>query len=281
MRFFARTTSKTLRTFKMGRRRLTYSSDPEQDELLRKPHNTWEITEWNLSDENLAWYKRLQVSAIILSEEICPKTGSPHWQGQVVFRRKYRFAALKKIFPSTCHLEVSKAPQDNNYCRKADSRPVLDIDTRHQGARVVFKDQAKLIREGAPASDLIELEGANWQSLRTAEMLFKYLEPQRPAAPREVVEVSDSLEAYRKWPKAYVLSSLQYWDGYDAHDTVYINCRKLGATRRQVESWIDGGPYLVPTKGGFRQARYGRVVISQMPAVRPVLGRPEPLSAFS
>ena len=69
---------------------------------------------------------------------------------------------------------------------------ILDYDDRHQGRRNIFTEQKAAIEKGATIRDCIDMGGANVQSIRSAELIMKYKEPERPTEKRHVHLVTDA-----------------------------------------------------------------------------------------
>ena len=181
--FFSSGTKKMPR----GRPRKVHSVDPELDALLKLPHVSWDFTDNPLYDEdnNLVesrleqwrrWCGPDGCKMLKIAEEEAPKTGKFHGQGRIIFRRKYRRAQLQKLWPDV-HWEPTKAQKDMLYLMKPYTHFVLEYDDRHQGKRNVFLEQKEAVKSGSNIRECSELEGANYQSIRSAEILMTYFEP--------------------------------------------------------------------------------------------------------
>lgn len=268
---------------KRGRPRKVYSEKPSVDAECRKPTDCWDFTDYEVpylvleydpglvakSSARLDWWKSLDFKTLDIAHEVCPNTTTIHGQGRIRFKRKYRFAQLKKIFPPDVHFEPSACQIDDNYLRKYDSIPIVRIDNRHQGKRNVFKEQVDAIKDGASVRDCISLEGANYQSIRSAELLMKYIEPERPHGVVDVQLVSRTdvlaLDTYR-------LCNMAYWDGYDAHTDVFIDQHICKLTLAQLRTVCGPASFRLP-RG--RQARYSRIYICNVDnQERKALGLP-------
>ena len=232
----------------------------------------WDFTDFTRGDERLAWWQNLEYNYLFIAEENCPKTQRLHWQSRIIFKRMYRFAQLKKIFPPDVHFEAAKAIQDFNYGKKWGSKIICEIDHRKKGARPIFGDQKKAIQDGATLRECIDLPGANWQSLRSAELCMSYLEPAREYGDIQVIWVNNGSEKfiYDKEPNLYKPpidgDHLKYWTGYDAHEAVLIDCLAHKITVPTLRQWIGPAPFRLNTKGGCRQARYKRIYVQRPPA---------------
>ena len=240
-----------------------------------KGHKSWDFTCNHLFDDDgnvilpvydaLMLLSREDMSAkMMIAKEQAPNTGKWHGQGRVCYRRNYRFDAVQKILAG-CHCEATKCAQDWCYFAKLDSVNVIDVDNRKQGKRNVFKEQLSGIKDGATLQDCCDYEGANYQSLRTAELLMKYIEPDRPSTPR-VVEL-----VVKPAPPtgAYIVNS--FWDGYDAHKAIFINQRLCNFSVPMLRTISRQYPFRVGRLG--RQARFDRVTFYGLDAAeREALG---------
>lgn len=259
-----------------GRPRLVLSKNEELDRELHKPHVSWDFTDPRLYvlavdedrmavDENRlhAWRRWCDGDGCKFLEIAgeAGETGYLHGQGRVVFRRGYRLSQLKKLF-SEVHWEPSLCRQDCLYLRKADTVTLLHFDARQQGRRCVFAEQNDAIRAGASIRECAILAGANYQSMRSAELMMAYAEPERPQAPREMKIVSGP-EAQMP-PGVYRLRNAAFWDAYDAHEAIYVNQSLLKLTRPMLAQILGPAPFRA---GRTRQARYDTVYISGLSAV--------------
>lgn len=212
-----------------GRPRKVYSKVRAIDEELHKPHASWDFTDPKLFVDGVLDPARLAVWERWCDRDGCKyceiaaetsETGYKHGQGRIVFRRGYRMTQLKKLMPEP-HWEPTCCKHDCLYLRKHDSETVLKWDGRCQGVRNVFKEQAALIVEGGTIRDCALLDGANYQSIRSAELLMAYTEPERPCAPREVHLVTSPSSVMPAG--IYRLRSAAFWDGYDGHKAIFID----------------------------------------------------------
>ena len=256
----------------MGRRgppRKVMHKNPVVDAELHKPHESWDFTDPSLYAQDGVinalrqadwerWCDRDGCKYLEIAGE-CSSTGYWHGQGRILFRRRYRLAQLKKLFPDV-HWEPSVCRQDCLYLRKPEQKTVIKYDGRKQGARNIFADQRESIQEGCTLRECALEPGANWQSFRSAELLMSYFEPERPPAPR-VVHLVRNADAPMP-DGVYRLKDWRFWDGYDCHKHVYINNALLKLSNAQLRQVTSGAPFRV---GRYRQARFDHVYISGIP----------------
>ena len=264
---------------KRGRPRKVYTQDENKDAHFRRSHYAWDFTDYvvcnqadiapfpdaevsDAAEKRLLWWKSLEYNTLHIAHEICPETGRPHGQGRIRLKRRYRFDALKKIFPADVHFEPSVCTVDDNYLRKWGSQTIVEEDHRRPGVRNIFAAQTQLIKDGATIRDCMALEGANYQSVRSAELQMKYIEPERPVELRDVVfgDICDVPSG------VYQLVDPTSWQGYDAHKEIHINQRVLNFSTAKLLQLCGPHPTRVGNQG--RQARYDRVYISGIDPVQ-------------
>jgi len=247
-----------------GRPRKVYSVIKKLDDELHKPHASWDFTDPLLFVEGVLAPTRLEAWQRWCDRDGCKyceiaaevsETGYKHGQGRIVFRRGYRLLQLKKLMPEP-HWEPTRCKQDCLYLRKHDSITVLKFDSRAQGARNIFKEQAASIREGATIRDCANMDGANYQSIRSAELLMAYCEPERPTAPRQIHVVGTAAQVPAG---VYRLRNAAFWDGYDAHPAVYIDQALLKLPVAALRQICGPAPFRA---GRNRQALHDHVYVS-------------------
>lgn len=95
-----------------------------QREARESPKKHWVFTLNNPSadDQGSLWLPPYDYA--VLGLERCPTTGTPHIQGYVIFKKKYRLTQLKKYSPQgqRAHWEpqsvYSTPAQASDYCKK-------------------------------------------------------------------------------------------------------------------------------------------------------------------
>lgn len=257
---------------KRGRPPKVFSKDPDENYQLHKPHDSWDFTDYvvpfsavpasicpGVGTQRLDFWLGLKFKTLRIASEVCPDTQRLHGQSRILFNRKYRFEQLKKILPPDVSFRPSKCTADDNYLRKHDSVTLVDIDNRCQGRRNIFREQGDAIAEGATIRECRVMEGANYQSIRSAELLMKYIEPERPTEKREVIIVPNAAQV----PMDVYRVQDRYWDGYDAHDAIYV---RHGVTNFSIAimSQLTGPAPFRVCRG--RQARYNKIYISGLDA---------------
>lgn len=231
-----------------------------------KPHRIYDVTDFALydSDGNIV-PERLQMWTYLAREdcsrkckvagEECPNTLKWHGQARISFICPHRRDYVIKMFGKS-HVEITIATDDWSYFHKWESVLLIDEDHKTQGKRVIFSQQLQAIKNGATLSDCFDMEGANYQSVRSAEVALYYKEPLRPVAPRETILIQSiddvPFDAYRV--------SGRYWDGYDAHPVIYINQAKLNYTYIELSEITGRQPFRLGGRYN-RSARHDKVYI--------------------
>jgi len=137
-----------------------------------------------------------------------------------------------------------------------------------QGRRNDLEVIRGMIKDGKGMKDIVD-GAVSGCSLRTAELVLKYLEKGRDFKP-EVIWVHGSTgsgktrTAMSKYPNAWLSGkNLKWWDGYDAHSEVIIDdFRKDFCTFHELLRILDRYPYRVEVKGGSRQLLAKVIVIT-------------------
>lgn len=105
---------------------------------------TWIFTINNYTEGVITNMKCWEVQRMLVSKEV-GASGTRHLQGAVTFKRKYRFAALKKLMP-TAHIQLAVAADCFNYVAKTDSEVVININNASQGKRSDLKDAIETLK---------------------------------------------------------------------------------------------------------------------------------------
>lgn len=225
-------------------------------------HKSWVFTIYGDMEKEAEWLKSLEFNVMTASEEVCPDTGNLHIQGSVTWKRTYSRAALKKLH-SKAHWEPQKCVADNNYCRKRDSKVLIDEDHRKKkGARTDIQTVKEIVRSSNSMAAVVEV-ATSVQSVRMAELYLKYKEPPRPLEPAP--------EIHWRWGKAgvgktryiwdthgidnvYTPTTYKWWEAYDGHKVILIDeLRSNWCTFGELLKLTDRYPFRVETKGGSRQ----------------------------
>ena len=220
---------------------------------------SWDFTHPNPTDEDLAFWERLECNALILAEEV-GDGGLRHFQGRVTFNRKYRLSACKKLH-SHVHWEVSKALADNNYFKKEGAKLLIEKGSMKRGARNDLEQVKKKLKETNSIGSIVE-EVNNYNTIRMCQAILTYKETPRPVEKIRVIwywggtGLGKTKAVYDMHPRDEVFRPLSYkwWDGYDGHRIVLLDdFRKDFCKFHELLTLLDIYPYRVECKGGSRQ----------------------------
>lgn len=217
-------------------------------------------------------YKVLKsrASYIIIGLETCPKSKRLHHQGYARFPNAVSVKQLRtKILPKINHtIANGNDIQNYNYCTK-DGNLFLEQGTRpQQGKRNDIHKVKELLANGGSMRDVIEITNS-YQAMRCAELILKYKEKPRDQKP--IVKwywgktgTGKSKQAFEETKDPWVSGkNLKWWEGYDAHDDVIIDdFRKDFCTFHELLRILDRYPYRVENKGGSRQLRAKKIIIT-------------------
>jgi len=206
---------------------------------------------------------------IIRGNEIAPTTGTPHIQGYVYYKSPVSFKSVKKQLPAGSHIERAKgSPQQNFvYCSK-DKEFTEEGERPQQGARTDLSGVKEIIQNGGGMRDVIEFT-ENYQALKGAELMLKYVEKARDFKPEVFwfwgeTGTGKTREACELAPDAWLSArNLKWWEGYDAHEDVIIDdFRADFCTFHELLRILDRYEYRVEVKGGSRQLLAKRIFIT-------------------
>lgn len=245
---------------------------PEMDETGKdvEGRRGWAFTINNYTEEDLQCVDRLAEKSLycVIGYEIAPETGTPHLQGYVYFKSARSFKSVKKVLPRAwIQAAYANAQKNRDYCTKGGNSKSWGTCPQ-QGSRNDLKEIAQAVKDGKSFREIVDI-ATNYQSLKTAQLLLPYYEPQR-SKPPEVFWYhgpsgsGKSRKAFEDLPDAYVAGDMGKWfDGYDAHkDVVIDDIREDTFTFKTLLRMFDRYPYRVECKGGSRQFLAERIIVT-------------------
>lgn len=239
----------------------------------------WCFTVNNYSDDDVVFFKTLTPRYLVFGLEICPKTGTPHLQGYVVFKDKKSMSAVKKYFKcNKMHLKPrykhSSFTSASEYCKKDGiffeyGQPIA------QGKRTDLDNVMNIVRETHSMREVVEV-ATSYQSVRMAEVWLKYND--KPRNRKQPVYVwwfygrsgtGKTTAAYdflEKYGRVYTAGDTGKWfDGYDGEECVIFDeLRSDSFSFKMLLALLHPNPVRVECKGGSRQFR-GRYIVITTP----------------
>lgn len=216
---------------------------------------------------------------VIAQLEHAPTTGTPHYQGYMVFHDGKSFSALHKAMPRA-HFEPARgtAQQNYDYCTKAadEGQPPNELVLEHgtlpqQGERVDISQVRELLRSGVTYRELVDMD-VNYQVLRIAQEWLRVHEPARDFKPEVRWFYGEpgagKTRAALEWLESHgevftVETPAKYWDGYDGHNCVLfddLRADQCGFVR--MLRLLDRYAMRVEVKGGSKQLRARYIAIT-------------------
>lgn len=228
----------------------------------------------NYTDEEYARIRDSKIwSYVILGEEIGEK-GTPHIQGYGELVKRTRRETIHKFFNGRAHCENRRGTQEEaiRYCKKEGIFSEVG-DKGNQGARGDL-DRIRIAAVDDGMREVVRI--GNLQQIRVAEKFLEYNEDQRDWKPH--VTWLWGATGVGKSRKARELTGddvyckntgTKWWVGYDGHEDIIIDDFR--------DSWwditymlglIDRYAFQVETKGGQRQMRAKKIIITSAKAPR-------------
>lgn len=215
------------------------------------------------------------VKYIVFGYEIAPNTGTPHYQGTVVFAQPKTLKALKKLFgPQPWFGRCDFLQASIEYCLK-------DGDTTEKGDRPVTKTQQGDTERDRWATILDCARSGEHESL-TPKIRFNHgkllcWHRQQALRERQLEDTTDmmlwyygptgsgkSKAAREQYPDAFLKMCNRWWDSYNEEDSVIIedfdrNHEKLC---HYLKLWADRYPFPCEVKGGMFKIRPRMIVVT-------------------
>jgi hypothetical protein len=232
----------------------------------------WCFTLNNYTEEDVITFHNLECEYIIVGKEM-GESQTPHLQGYVYFANARSFASMKKLNGKT-HFEKAKgSPMDNyKYCSKEGN--FYEKGTMpSQGKRAVHNDVRKAVADGVGMREIAKMDGVNYQTLRSAELLMRYVEKKRDFKTQVVWLYGEpgsgkTRYAYdnEKFDDIHLqnASNLKFFQEYDAHPVVILDEVDSDTSYVSLKALCDRHPYSVDFKGGSRQFLARRIYITSL-----------------
>lgn len=184
--------------------------------------------------------------------------GFLHWQLLVAFHKKVRLAAVKKVFGTECHAELSRSSAARDYVWKPDTR--VEGTQFELGEFKLRRNNSKdwdAIKQAAIDGRLDEIPSDVY--VRSYNSLKRIAtDHMQPVGVERVVHVywgrTGSGKSRRAWDEAGLGAypkdpRSKFWDGYRGQQHVVIDEFRGGIDIAHMLRWFDRYPVIVEVKG--------------------------------
>lgn len=220
---------------------------------------TWEITLNNPTEEELAFFSRVEVSRILISQEV-GDSGTPHLQGRVTWKRAYTWSALHKL-AERVWWSPTKAKSDWNYALKVGSVIFREEDNRQQGARTdLYSLKDQILTGKKSVNEIVETDPVAFhqygRTLERLETIYRnktirtemtgcvwYWGP-TGVGKSHIAFQNYSPETHYNWT-----NDRGWWDGYAQQETVIMNDFRGEIEYAKMLKLIDKFPETVIRRG--------------------------------
>lgn len=198
-------------------------------------------------------------------------TGYLHWQLLVIFKRKCRLAAVKKVFGDGIHAELSRSSAATDYVWKDDTRVEgtqfeLGKQPFRRNDPVCWENVRTLARQGrlddVEASVYVQhyhalkrIAADNLQPVGMEKQVFVFWGRSGAGKSRRAWDEA-TLDAYPKDPRT------KFWDGYRGQSHVVIDEFRGGIDIGHMLRWLDRYPVTVEVKGSATVLRATKIWIT-------------------
>jgi len=237
----------------------------------------------NYTDEDVEVLTKLckdeeLVSYAVFGYEICPKTGTPHLQGYINFKQKYRFAGVVKLIPGKPHIEARKysSKQAADYCKKEGNFKEFGKVTKAGGKTDGLDALTAAIDEGKSLLETADIDPSTY--VRNYRGLIHYQGlKQKPyeaegvrgiwiyGAPGVGKSYAARHSASQKFgDSVFLKSQSKWWDGYTNQKCVILDdadegCVGLG---HHIKIWADRYACSGEVKGGTVHLQHHQFIVT-------------------
>lgn len=223
-----------------------------------------------------------QVRYLIYQWERCPRTKKIHAQGYVELKSPAKMAGIKTklgIPNAHCERRMGTKEQAIAYCcDREKSGVMLEIPVVESGDRIAKQGERNDLKElyedmekkCAPKDLLKKYPAAHFRYSKGIQFVKSILDDDQKTIRDVKVHVYWGVSGAGKTHKVYAENEDVYslvdpegkwWDGYDGQETLLIDEFNGQMPIELLLKVLDKYPLKVPVKGGFRQAKWKKVVI--------------------
>jgi len=231
---------------------------------------TWEIRISNYTDQDITWLNTIkdEISRMVISKEV-GELGTPHLQGKITFRRKYRLTALKKLHKSA-HWDETKANADSLYAMKVDSEVIFNVNNTKQGQRNDIHEYVEAIKAGKRDRELIDEFPAQFAKIQRTDKMRLIIDKEATRAFRNVeVIVHWGKTGTGKTRIPYDLGAYKFddwdnlwWDMYEGEPIIILDEFYGQVKPTWLLNVLDGYQLKLKIKNSFTWAKWTKVYIT-------------------
>lgn len=259
----------------------------------------WIFTAWEGWSFETTWYRRVDLfKYMIAGEEVCPDTGTPHFQGYLQLERPCRRSVLQNIFQTGPHTHINSTrlavaacgwQQNYDYCRKIGKHLTTDLPQGNpymeagtpdktpkgagQGRRNDIKEFYDMLTAGDKMVELIHHNPPAWAKSHGALTKMQILLAQEAAPKMRPVKVI-WIEGNTGIGKTHAIHALEpdlhvqhmkdgfrFWDGYTNQKAVLIDEYANDAKIGNLLAYLDKYVVQVNIKYGGALSLWERIYI--------------------
>lgn len=245
---------------------------------MSKKSRDYSFTVNNYTDLEYTAIKSIDCRYLVVAEEV-GEEGTPHLQGYIYFDNPISFSSIKKKIPRAHLEETVGTPQQNRtyvvgpYEKNGKSKPFNPLHIEkgkipEQGQRNDLAQVREQISAGQGMRQIVET-ATSYQSIRSAELMFKYKEKKRDWIPDVFYVWGKSGTGKTRWVYDHYptedihkqpASELKWFEAYDAHPVVLIDEVDSNTSYVQLKELTDRYPMRVHCKGSTRSF-LGKVIV--------------------
>ncbi len=266
---------------------------PRAPRQVQVKHWIFVINNPTIDDVNNFHVYREAIKYVIFNREVGDQ-GTPHLQGYIVMKVKKRLSQMKALMP-TAHLEAKQGSveQARHYCMKpvpecmcehcVKARPQVAAYSEYGDIPVeaveAMRNKWDEYYESAKSGDLEDIPK---KVLLRFYAAFKRIVQDNPEKPRDMEELDNlwvvaptrygkSRYVREKFPDYYDKAPNKWFTGYKGQETILLD--DLGPKQCEyltwyIKRWADLYSFPMETKGGGRQIRPRRIVVTSQYTIR-------------
>jgi hypothetical protein len=229
-------------------------------------------------------------SYLVAGKEVCPTTGTKHFQGYLQLEKRCRRGELTKLLPRT-HFEPAKGDDEQNYAYCTKEEDFLEYGERStiNGGKREQK-RWKEAREAAIAGDMEKVPDQifvqHYQSVRQIQKDYMIYPPGLDQTCGVWIHgeagVGKSFKARQDYPEAFLKQANKWWDGYRGQANVIMDDldKSHACLGHHLKIWMDSYPFTAEIKGGAISIRPVKFVITSQYAIEEIWQDQETIDAI-